>query len=610
MTLKNAPTRLVFSALALACAAVSPAAHAGSTSSKSIGGSTQVNLPVQPVVPIGVRIYIDPWNPLKPTQDTFKTYYDDTSIISRVITYAWERTRADMASELRAKLAEHDIGGGFRTYNANIVLPPISSFSIAPPVQGSGAVVKFTVPRISITTSFRTPTPAPSGLDPRFRVSADVSVSISLGFLGKGKALSSASVSAVVSSVNGPEGLDDSTKAIQIVIDSFSALSKFLIGADFKEILVGYLNLKDPAKQELQSIINNNLNAINDKLGGIPPEVDWAARKIWADHNRLTIYVATPAIPIPNDARTGWMKGLISWDANQVQGSCSGVSFAASVQNGPAPLERSDGATFGPAPVAKLAPSMSGGMQGPSGCRYTLSGLFPGLPNALFATTKLAAAKSYGSSSQYVGQLHTTTVIKADGWAGDYVTPNATDRNWIVTAGLTASGGVGKQVQKQMAGIPDPGVAEASPGASTQIGQFGTSTSTYQHSTQSAALANAAGATTTSSYNSAGSTGGSNAHGFTLQAGAYQFQYITSKGVTKTFHAKIVGSNGAISIHFGKKAFSGTIANNRFTSNETRANGKPALEGVLTANGAMNGRYIVETNDGKDYATNFTLAMQ
>jgi pectate lyase len=105
--------------------------------------------------------------------------------------------------------------------------------------------------------------------------------------------------------------------------------------------------------------------------------------------------------------------------------------------------------------------------------------------------------------------------------------------------------------------MPDLGVAEASPGASNQIGQFSASTSTYQHGAQSAALANAAGTTTTSSYNTAGSTGGSNAHGFTLPAGSYQFQYITSKGVTKTFHAKIVHSNGSISIHFAQEGLYG-----------------------------------------------------
>jgi hypothetical protein len=192
----------VIAAATVLALAVAPVAHAGST--KTIGSSTQVNLPVQPVVPIGVRI--DPWNPLRPTEDSFKTYYDDPSIISRAITYAWERTRGDTAAALQAKLKEHDIGGGFRTYNAAVVLPPISTFSIEPARLGSRVIVKFTVPQISLTTSFRMPTPAPSGLDPRFEVNAPVEVSIALGFSGNVAALTSASVSTVIGKVDGPNG--------------------------------------------------------------------------------------------------------------------------------------------------------------------------------------------------------------------------------------------------------------------------------------------------------------------------------------------------------------------------------------------------------------------
>jgi len=78
--------------------------------------------------------------------------------------------------------------------------------------------------------------------------------------------------------------------------------------------------------------------------------------------------------------------------------------------------------------------------------------------------------------------------------------------------------------------------------------------------------------------------------------------------VSETCHAKIAVANATLSIFFGKNVFTGVVANDRFVSKEARADGKPALDGVLTANGTMRGRYVVETSAGKDYTETFTLA--
>ncbi len=594
----------IAAALLLASLAAAPIVHAGSTGSTLFGNNTQVLQPIHPVVPIGVRIYIDPWNPQQPAENAFQTYYDQPEIISRIITDAWERTRGATAAGLVAKMKEHDIGAGFRTYNAKVALPSISTFSIGS-WGTDGALVKFTVPNLSLTTSFRTPGPLASGADPRFQITADVTISVSFAF-NANKNFSTGTVTAVVSNVQGPLGLDPSAKALQIIVDCFNALGKFLLDIDFKQSLVDILNFEDPAQKALKPLIDANLKSFNDQLQALPAGLSWTAHKLWTDRNRLTLYVATPAFIVPQGTAPGWMKGQISWDPNQVTGTCSQVGFGASVQSGPPPLLRSDGVTFGAAPTSRLRTLLSFASEGLALCAYKLSGLIPDVANALFATTKLAAGKSQGSSSPYVGQLHSTTTIAAQGWAGDYVKPNASDMNWVVTAGLTANGAVGKQVQKQTTGMPDPGAAQT-PGVSNLFGQLGAST--FQTGAQPVVQANNSGTMSTNSYN-AGSNLGSATQDFSLPAGAYMFEYVNDHGETKKFHAKVGDSSmGVVSIAWGKKDVSGPLAHNRFRSTQTRADGRPVLEGLLTANGAMKGRYLAEAN-GKLYMADFVLAKE
>jgi hypothetical protein len=556
---------------------------------------------------VGVRIYIDPWNPQHPAENSFQTYYDDPTVISRNIIDAWESSRQQAVTDLQAFLAEHDIGGGFRTYDTNIVLNPISDFSIAP--SGSnGAIVKLTVPQFSVAASFRTPGPAPNGLDPRFSVAADLVISVDLEFGTGDKVLRTASVSAVVRNVKGPDALNDSAQAIKDLADIFNAMVNFVTGIDFEQSLIGILTSQDLAKKRLQPLIDANLQTLNNEFQSIPQIDLLVSRHLWADRNRLTLYAAPK--PLPAVPLTGSMTGRISWKSTDVTGSCSAVKITASVQLGPQPLLQSDGLTFGAAPTQATG-RFNAAKDGLSSCTYTLSALGTGLPNALQATTSLSAVNSHGSTSQYVGQLHTTTTISPVGWSGDYVTPNASSRIYVVTSSMTAGGGIGALQSQQTVRIPNPGQQQSSqPGVASQFNQSTTSLS--QLSTHTPTIANTGGAVTTMSYNSnstgMNSTTGSGvaAAGFTLPAGNYLFEYVNEAGETKKFHAKVNQANGGFSIAWGKKEVSGVLRQNRFASNETRTNGTPVLQGMLTANGAMSGTYMAESN-GKIYAAAFTL---
>ena len=400
----------------------------------------------------GSRIYVDPWNSQHPNGNSFRTYFDDPTIISRDITDAWENSRADAVSDIQSSLAERDIGGGFRTYDATVTLNSISDFSVSPSGH-DGAVVQFTIPNISIATSFRMPGPAPNGTDPRFVLSGDLVVSAYVSVGTNGKALT-ASVSAFIRNINGPTPLNDSAKVIDDAADIANAMINFVTGIDFKQSIIAVLSSQDLSKKRLQPLINANLQSINDQYAAIPELNLMLERKLWTDRSRLTLYVATRALPgVP---RTGTMGGQITWDPKQVAGNCSDLSITASVQLGPPVLLNSDGVTFGAAPVENLG-EFSANPTGVSGCSYTLSGLGPDLPNTLQASTLLGAVDAHSSASPYVGRLHSSTVIYPQGWSGDSVVPNADDRNYIVVSGMSGGAPIGKLKQSDVLRQPNPG---------------------------------------------------------------------------------------------------------------------------------------------------------
>ena len=260
--------------------------------------------------------------------------------------------------------------------------------------------------------------------------------------------------------------MNDSAKVIDSAADIANAMLDFVTGIDFKQTMIAVLSSQDLAKNSLQPLIDANLQTINDQYADIPGIDLLLSRKLWADNNRLTLYVAPN--PLPNVLQTGVMSGQISWDPNAVTGSCTELNIAASVQTGPPVLLSSDGVTFSPAPVLGVG-GFSANPIGPSACSYTLSALATGLPNALIASTSLGAANPHSSSSPYTGRLHSSTTIYPQGWSGDYVVPNAENRNYVVVSGMTAGGPIGKLKKDEVVRIPNPGDERtAAPGAANQ----------------------------------------------------------------------------------------------------------------------------------------------
>lgn len=92
------------------------------------------------------------------------------------INLAWQKARPFLIDYLLRVLNERNIGGGFRTSRNQLSLAENGSLFIG--VNGQGFTLKYLLAGNNLTTSIRTPGPAPSGTDPRFSVNFDAEVTI------------------------------------------------------------------------------------------------------------------------------------------------------------------------------------------------------------------------------------------------------------------------------------------------------------------------------------------------------------------------------------------------------------------------------------------------
>jgi len=159
---------------------------------------------------------------------------------------------------------------------------------------------------------------------------------------------------------------------------------------------------------------------------------------VWGKPDAIVIAFGPREIAPPSG---GGMWGALRWNRSTVlaPGSCESFRIDASVQTGPAPL-RDPGGYYEPREAPRrsvgsfqLLPSSAAGE-----CRYRLSGLAAGWPNALAPRSSIGAGKSAGNS---VHSTHYTLV--GDGWDGRTVVPQPNaERNYVVRASLEGTASV------------------------------------------------------------------------------------------------------------------------------------------------------------------------
>ncbi len=423
---------------------------------------------------IGARIYLQPWTPQDPDQD-LQTFYRNDSVISDDIDEAWGEASSQMTNDLPQMLAEHDIGGGFRTYNAVVTLNPISDYRLIPDRRGNGGMLEFTIPGFHIEMSIRSPklTMIRRQDDPRFSADADLVIQVAIGVAPSGpKILSVGSVNAVLRNLRGPDPMNDSAHALNDVAALPKALLSFLTGEDFDAIVEGVINQQNIARSRLQPLLDAKLDAINTLFGSIPGAA-FLPRKMWADHDRITLYAAPPAIPDEAVPRDGAIGGTISWDSTRVTGACASVRIEGAVKTGPPVLLASDGESFAPAPTLDVGrfnlaePGDAWQMRaaaapGPQRCAYRLSYVPRGWPTMLHASADFVSDNGSGTSDPYVNAHHAAK-IEPDGWSGRSATADADDVNYVVVDEMAGGARVGNP--RDMHVPPDAGEQNTAPGA-------------------------------------------------------------------------------------------------------------------------------------------------
>jgi hypothetical protein len=138
---------------------------------------------------------------------------------------AWQTVRPFLIELLTGMLHERNIGAGFRTSRNQLYLAENGTLFIG--VDGQGFTLRYLIAGNNLTTSIRTPGPAPSGTDPRFSVSFDAEVIIDVDRSGAGGIV--AGPAKLKLNVNRPTG-QNMTGDIAVAANN---LFNFLAGRDF-----------------------------------------------------------------------------------------------------------------------------------------------------------------------------------------------------------------------------------------------------------------------------------------------------------------------------------------------------------------------------------------
>ncbi len=414
---------------------------------------------------IGARIYIQPWDPHTPTRDAVQAVYDDRAAISGSIDGAWNTARMKAEQVLPPLFAEYDIGDGFRLYDINLTTNPITGYTLRQTGPDT-ARLEFTVSGTSLEASIRTPGPAPNGLDPRFRVSADLVVDVEIAFsTDPAHLLRAGKVNAVVKNVGIPEGRNDSAKVIASAAQIANDVVAFFSGTDFEQKLLNSINGQDLGQQGLQPEIDSGLETLNGGFARMPQLAVLLPKAVWADHDRVTFYFAPP--PVAPTA-TGALSGAITWDPGQVAGACTQVAITGAVQTGPRPLRTSDGSQYGAPPTVTLG-AITSFATGAGSCAYRVDGLGLGVPNALTVSSSFAPVGGFATGSPYTGNAHSAAVITPVGWDDAVITPNAANRNFTIMRGVAAGAGVGARTSEGDLRRPiGPGDEKKTPGGAVE----------------------------------------------------------------------------------------------------------------------------------------------
>lgn len=440
---------------------------------------------------VGIRVLAQDWNPAQPAQQSTRRLVDEPGAVSDALQRALAEARPRICTALRDRMGLGGAAGGFTLRNIDCVLDATPEFSVASNgPNGLTAQLRFGGYLAATST---TPDHIDRAFDPRFSINVKMNLALKISVQpnpAQTLRIDAAGFTLSEAKIDSHNLTGDMLKFVA------GDLAAFFTGKDYKQLAEKAVNgvAADVAKP-----FNNAFASVNDRLRPPPGLVRVG---LWARPDLIAVAFGPQPITPPTG---GSLSGVFRWDGGQ-PGRCEGLSIAASVQTGPAPLTGADGRfDVADAPRKSVGEFRLEG-SGPAGeCRYRITGLAPAWQNDLAPKGRTDIAEVTATRN---GPKRLRVTLRGDGWNGTRVTPQpVAQANYVITIAPFSGVTVDPEIA---ANRTVPRVIGRGPSPSDRVGaQSPVSVVTLPTSTGSVAAAAATPAplgTQTKSWSSAATT--------------------------------------------------------------------------------------------------------
>jgi len=376
------------------------------------------DLPLEPD-PVGIRIVIQAWNPLKPDEHHDQSLVEPR-LVSDSLQGAWAIARERICTTLKTKMGVAGFAKGYTLSDIDCVLDQHVAFKLINKSQNVLHAAFVIGGYIAATST--TPDGIPKELDPRVSISLKANMELTVGIQSNPEEtlkVSDAKFSLSEATVDSHGFTADVAK---FVVDD---LIPFFSGPNYKRIAEDTIN---SLSLDLSGSFNEALAPVNLKLKA---PSDAIRVGLSFSSNLINVAFAPRGITPPNN---GSMTGQLRWDPANFTPSngCQSFEIRATVQVGPVPNFVVDAA----APTRQVGTFQIISIDSHT-CSFKLTGLADGWPHVLTPQILgVTAAKSAGSSIQ-----NRSYELVGDGWSGRTVVPQpiANNLNYIVSYSFGAT---------------------------------------------------------------------------------------------------------------------------------------------------------------------------
>ncbi len=390
--------------------------------------------PVFAATPVGVRVLAQEWDPRKPEAQTVRTLVDEPDIVSRALAEGWRNARDPICARLKAELGKPGIAKGQSLYNIDCRLAKDANFT----VESASANVlhaRLALPGSSVTATSTVPDPLPRSLDPRFSLTLDATLTVTLQVQpDPNNTLRATQIRLALAGAR-IDSHNASGDAIKFVVDD---LIPFFGGPNFLRMAEKAVN---DVSQDVAPKFNTAMAPVNGRLRG-PSEL--VRIGVWGRPSRITVAFAPREVTPPGG---GTVTGAVRWDPAQYRPKdCASFQLPATVQTGPAPLLNPDNhAVVGVAPTRKVGTATLT-PAGDRECSFTITGLPQGWPAHIEPQVDGVSRVQTGGNTFF----KRVVALVPDGWSGAVVASIA-QRDYKI-AEQTRPSNVAQQRQK----VTDP----------------------------------------------------------------------------------------------------------------------------------------------------------